>query len=263
MLAWYSGHFIADKIILRHVAPGWSIPAKHTSLFRAGEFTDEAILYGILRGCSDVMRYNYKNNLHYLHIDHGYFKRSRQGYFDGHFRISLDNTQASYKEVNLPSDRAKKLDVTIKDWQDNPHGLILIIPHTPHFEIFYGVDRKKWIETVIAKIGDRPYKIREKTDTTPLEEDLRAAKCVITFNSNTALEAIFAGVPAIATSKHSVLPSWNNLTINNLDKALEVCSKLDRQKLLNYLSYHQFTLDEMERGIAKNIIAQLRKDNLY
>jgi hypothetical protein len=261
MIAWYSSHFASEKVMLS-ASRGWKIPAKHTSLFNKVKDKDEAILYGILRGCGDVIHTNFKNGIDYLHIDNGYIKPK---HFDGYFRVSLNDTQAHYKDVDLPADRFKKLNIKLEDWRDNDSGLILILPPSEAFAIFYGIDIKKWISNIVAKLNGRPYKIREKNDPNniKLEEDLKYAKCVIAFNSNAALEATIFGVPAIVVSNHSVIREWNNLTLNNINDCYDKSIKLDRNKLLNFVSYHQFTLDEMEKGIAPVIIKEMRKENVY
>jgi len=68
MIAWYTNHFISQKV-MRSVAIGFKSIAKDTCLFKEGVkkgiFKDEAILYGILRGCSDVIHHNFKNGLDY------------------------------------------------------------------------------------------------------------------------------------------------------------------------------------------------------
>jgi len=260
MKGWYTSHVHSEKV-MKHVQTGWKIPVCHTDRFsKKGAEHEEAIMYGILRGCADVIHHHFKNGIDYLHIDNGYFKRH---HYSGYYRVSLNDTQARYKDIALPSERAKKLDVKIRDWVRNENGYVLIIPHTPAFEIFYGVDIKKWTDTTIKKLNGRPYKIRDKNATTPLEEDLKSASCVITFNSNAALEAILAGIPAIATSNHSVIKSWNKLTMDNVEDCFDKCSALDREKLVNFLSYHQFTLDEIDKGIAPAIIKEMRKENVY
>ena len=258
-IAWYTDHFISEKVMLA-ASRGFRTPAKHTSLFRKGEHNSEALLYGVLRGCSDVIHYNFKNGHDYLHIDRGYIKPH---HFSGYYRISLNDTQAHYKDVALPSERAKKLNVTIRDWQDNENGLVLILPPTEAMAIFYGIDMKKWLDTTIKKLNGRPYKVRTKEDHVSLEDDLKTAKCVITFNSNAALDAVLFGVPAIVTSQHSVVRDWNGLTMNNVEDCYDKSVDLDRNKLLNFVAYHQFTLDEIEKGIAPAIIKEMRKEGAY
>lgn len=259
MIAWYSSHPISEKIIIS-VVRGWKVPSKHTSLFHKEKDSSEAVLYGILRGCSDIIHRNFKNKIDYIHIDHGYINHH---HFDGYYRFSLNDTQARYKNIDLPSDRAKKLNVELVDWVDNDYGVVLIIPPTAAICIFYGIDVDKWLKNIITKIGSRPYKIREKTDYKPLSEDLKIAKCVITFNSNSALEATIAGIPAIVVSNHSVIRDWNNLTLNNIEDCYEKSINCDRNKLINFVAYHQFTLDEVEKGIAPSIIKEMRKENVY
>lgn len=265
MLAWYTNHFISQRVMLS-VKNGFKVVSKDTSLFkegaRKGLFKDEAILYGILRGCSDVIHHNFRNGCDYLHIDKGYLKPH---HFSGYYRISLNDTQAHYKEVKLPSDRLEQLQIKLKDWQENKSGYVLIIPPTEAICIFYGIDCAQWIKTTIHKLNGKPYKIRAKEDmeTISLESDLKAASCVITFNSNVALEATIAGVPVIATSKHSVVRDWNNLTMIDLETCFEKSVGLDREKLLKFVSYHQFTLKEIDKGLAAAIIKKMRAENVY
>ena len=257
--AWYTSHAISEKIMLS-VSRGFRIPAKHTSLFHKHKDKNEAILYGILRGCSDVMHNNFKNGVSYLHIDLGYIGR---GHFDGYYRFSLNNTQAHYIDVDLPSERAKKLDITLRDWQDNEAGIVLIIPPTEPIAIFYGIDIEDWINKTIKKINGHPYKVRYKNDAKPIEEDFKIAKCAITFNSNSALDATIWGVPVIATSSHSIIKSWNSLTMADFADCYKKSIGLNREKLINYISYHQFTLDEVEKGIAPAIIKEMRQEGVY
>lgn len=266
MIAWYTNHYISQKVMLS-IKDGFNVISKDTSLFKEGVkknmFKEEAILYGILRGCSDVIHYNFRNNLDYLHIDKGYIG---DNHFTGYYRISLNDTQARYKEIDLPDDRRLALNkyFTLKDWQKKD-GYYLIVPPTEAIAIFYGIDIKKWIDTTIHKLAGKPHKIRQKNDLSniPLENDLAQAKCVITFNSNVALDATIAGVPVIATSQHSVIKNWNNLTMINLDDCYDKSILLDRKKLLNFIAYHQFTLTEIERGLAKAIIKKMREKNVY
>ena len=241
MIAWYTKHFISVKI-MRSVAIGFRCNSKDTSLFkdgaRKGMFKEEAILYGILRGCSDVIHYNFKNGLDYLHLDLGYINRSlhNKGQFDGYYRISLNDTQSHYKDVNLPNDRLEKLNIKIEPWQENKHGYFLICPPTDAMCIFYGIDVKKWTDTTIQKLGNRPYKIRPKNDVSvDLKDDLIGAKAIITFNSNVAVDATLQGIPVIATSQHSIIRNWSNLTMSNLDDCIEKSQLLDREKLFRFI----------------------------
>ena len=71
------------------------------------------------------------------------------------------------------------------------------------------------------------------------------------------------GIPAIATSQHSVIKNWNNLTMSNLDNCIEISQNLDRDKLLRFISYHQFTLKEIESGLAFAIIKKMKEQGAY
>jgi hypothetical protein len=80
----------------------------------------------------------------------------------------------------------------------------------------------------------------------PLFKELTQAHAVVTFNSNTAVEALLYGVPVFAFDEGSMV--WNvcNRELRDLDNPSEPA----RQKWLNNLCYAQWTLAEMSEGLA-------------
>ena len=119
------------------------------------------------------------------------------------------------------------------------------------------VDAKSWGQKVadeLKKYTDRPVEFRSKTNKktrTSLYQQLLDGDyyCTISINSNSAVESIWAGVPAITLDKHvSNAVTRNSLgEINNLYYG-------PLGDWLAWLSYCQFTFDELMDGTALDIV---------
>lgn len=83
-----------------------------------------------------------------------------------------------------------------------------------------------------------------------LEESLRKAKAVWTFNSNSAVDALINGVPAVTADPGSMVYSQ---TATSIDEALIYP---DRTRLLNQLAWCQWTLEELRDGTAWDHVKQ-------
>lgn len=136
---------------------------------------------------------------------------------------------------------------------------VLIIPPSLHVCKVYGLDQQKWIKEQkekLKKVTDRPIKVRKKQGTrktrTTLYQDVledKSVYCVVGYNSNALTEAVWAGVPIITLGNHITNPvSRNSIEqINDLYRD-------DVSQWLCYLSYSQFTSEEIYNGTAKKIL---------
>jgi hypothetical protein len=119
------------------------------------------------------------------------------------------------------------------------------------------VEAKSWGKQVadeLKKYTDRPIEFRSKTNKktrTSLYQQLATGDyyCTVSINSNSAVESIWAGIPAITLNRHvsnpvtkSSLSDVNNLYYGPLGDWLA------------WLSYCQFTFDELMDGTALDII---------
>ena len=119
------------------------------------------------------------------------------------------------------------------------------------------VDVTSWTENVVKELRtytDRPIVIRSKTNKktrTSLYNTLVNGDyyCTISINSNSAVESIWAGIPAITLDKHVS----NTVTRNNLSQINDLYYG-PLGDWLAWLSYCQFTYDELMDGTALNII---------
>jgi hypothetical protein len=248
---WHTGHQINEKLSLAlHAGIPESI-LKHT------EWADNyihstnkhvAVGYGILRGTGDIFKHNTKHKIDYWEVDRGYINPN---HFEGYYRISKNGLQAVYQDKDLPSDRLDKLKYKRENWF-NPKGKIIVCPPTDYIEKYYGLPEGDWLECItkyLDTIG-RPYKVRTKDITTPLDHDLQDAYCVVTFNSNVAVDATIKGLPVITDC--SILNGWNDNQIGERMASGTLEPQNDNQvdKLLRLISYNQFTLEEIRNGTA-------------
>lgn len=82
----------------------------------------------------------------------------------------------------------------------------------------------------------------------PILDVLKDAHCLVTFASNSACDAIFAGVPAIVLGPHVATPMANN-DLTSIAQPFFPAEK-DRSRWCARLGYEMWTLKEMANGEA-------------
>jgi hypothetical protein len=157
---------------------------------------------------------------------------------------------------DAPADRLKNFTSFPQPWKEEGDRIMVVEPGPFAASIFHA-DPKLWryqIESELRKYTDKPIVFRTKTNKktrqslykTLCNEDFY---CTVSINSNSAVESIWAGIPAITLDKHISNP----VTVNSLDQV----NNLYRGPLGNWLawlSYCQFTYDELMDGTAYSII---------
>jgi hypothetical protein len=169
--------------------------------------------------------------------------------------------------MDVPSDRWNQLvnfnpNLEYKGWKRTGSKILIVLSTDKPFN-YYGHDRSKWLEKVIAtlkKYTDREIVIREKAsrgertnDTIydALDNDIYA---LVTYNSIAAVEAIQYGIPAFALAPTAADPVGNkDLTlIENPNRPSEEVI----QRWLHSIAYGQFSLDEIITGSAWRIVLE-------
>jgi hypothetical protein len=87
----------------------------------------------------------------------------------------------------------------------------------------------------------------------PLTKALEQAHCVVTFNSNAAIESIINGVPAFVLSPVHAAKPVANTNLSNIEKPFYPDTDL-LHKWLRNLAYQQFHNSELENGSALRIL---------
>jgi len=156
----------------------------------------------------------------------------------------------------------KRLDTEFKGWQSGEH--ILVCPSSPTVTSYInGISQEEWIKQTtdeIQKCTDRPIRLRNKPRpgnkwwNTDIKDDLKGAHCLVTNMSLAAVDAITSGVPCITDEKNVA----NFVSSQDISK-INLPFKPDNNKInkwMNMLSYNQFTIKEIEDGIAFKVLQE-------
>lgn len=163
----------------------------------------------------------------------------------------------------------------LKPWR--PDGdYILLMGQVPGDASLQGRDLQRWYEDT-AKVAETVYKKpvifrphpealkkghKQKIDglkncTLPLEDSLEFAHLVVTFNSNSAVNSIVEGVPAIAFDKGTM--AWD-VVGRRIGERLTPC----RKKWAESLAWKQWTIQEITSGYALlPFVSRIRYDQRY
>lgn len=261
---WRTDHIINEKVTQalrwgsQKLSPDNGFPIKHVSLYDPEKRAVPSISYGILRGTGNIFKHCQSTNTEWWELDRGYFRASvhEKNQFDGYYRISAYGTRAGYCEIDVSSDRLARLNIEIKPWSNKSDGHIIYVPPTQAVKEFYGPLCEQWEQDAQWTLKNTGRRIiySQKTDTLPVKAYFDGAYCLVTFNSNSAIDALAAGIPAITWSPDVF--DWNLKTLHDIETDLMA---FDREKLFRFLSYNQFTLDEFRAGYAWETAHSIQK----
>jgi hypothetical protein len=186
--------------------------------------------------------------------DHGYFRRGQ------YFRVIRNAWQPIVTGETYPADRFERLHVELyPHWRDGRS--IVICPNSPQYLSWWGIDAQQWIADLTATFKrlapDRPVITRWKTQVRerPLRLDLHEAYLVVAFSSASAVEALAAGVPVLTLAPWA---STAPMGITDPERVNEPYypSMAERDQFLFNLAYHQWTLQEMQDGVAWRMLCE-------
>ncbi len=182
-------------------------------------------------------------------------------YDNTYFRICKGNIHSIRFHVPTP-DRwnileKKGIDCTFKGWRDSG-DYVLLCPSSPTVSYHInGLSQEDWIKQVgeeLSKHTDRPIKVRNKPRpgnefwNTDIKDDLKNAWCVVTNMSLSAIDGILNMTPAFTHQRHVAYPVTSR-DISKVEKPLKPGRKTI-QEWLHMIANHQFTLQEIEDGLA-------------
>lgn len=173
------------------------------------------------------------------------------------------NGYADFMNQGMPDDRWKKFEakgVCLNDWKEPGSGkFILIAGQVPGDASHAGlVNIEEWYKKSqirLQMLSDFPVKFRphplaltpsRRQLLVPLAQDLYEAEAVVTFNSNTSVDAIFAGTPVICVNEGCMAWDVAQHSVEDINRLI----RPDRQQWVNDLSYAQWDIDEIKAGEA-------------
>lgn len=170
------------------------------------------------------------------------------------------NGRADFRNHGSRRDRWDFLGVDLAAWRDGGERVV-VCGQVPWDASVQHHDHIGWCQSICAKLSRaghevafRPhpfgarvdYGTRVQLSMRPLCDDFEDARCVVTFNSNAAVEAAIAGVPVFAFDEGSMAWPIANKTLDAIDNP----ARPDRAQWAYDLAYTQWTPAEMARGEA-------------
>ena len=183
-----------------------------------------------------------------------------------YFRIIKGGIHTNKFSATTPDRRNKLIkqgiDAEFKGWKDNGE-YILLCPSSPMVCYYINnLTQEDWLKQVgeeIRKHTDRPIKMRNKPRPsnefwgTDIKDDLKNAWCVVTNMSLAAIDGVLNMTPAFTHQKHVAS------LITGQHELVERPYKPEREKVeewLNMVANHQFTIQEIEDGLAFDILKE-------
>lgn len=243
------------------------------------EPSEVAVIFGVYKSKipqswprGEVFRRQREKNLDVVVLETGYINRG-----DGenhHYAAGFNglNGRADFRNRNMPDDRLMLLRkaslLRVLRWRERGDRVI-ICGQVPWDASVEGSDHQLWLQATLERL--RAYTKREVVfrphpkalgaykkmncpiSTIPMSEELRnPPHAVVTYNSNSGVEALIEGIPVFAADHGSMCWELANKSLVSID----VPNMPDRTQWLNDLCYTQWTLDEMRSGEAWNHLAR-------
>jgi hypothetical protein len=170
---------------------------------------------------------------------------------------------AYFCERTVPFDRWESFGIPLKPWRYRHDGPIVICGQLPRDTQVQDVDFIGWVKYVFSYYQERGLKVMFRPhpmdkdphqfgidakylDFRTLEKTLDDARCLVTFNSTSAVDGIIAGVPTIVADKGSIA---HDIAQNDIDDVFRLEAP-DRTVFCSMLGYSQWSLDEIKEGLA-------------
>lgn len=181
--------------------------------------------------------------------DHAYYRRGK------YYRVTKNayQYQPTADEIQRATpERFTACPMTAEpDWRDGG-ATVVICPNSEPYMARHGVNAKEWAVDCarqVAQHTDRSIVVRWKAQVgrRPFYLDLHEAFAVVVYNSNAAVEALAAGVPVFVTCPWA---STFSMGLNDLALIESPYRPDNRLEFLWTLANHQWSLDEISRGLA-------------
>ena len=219
-------------------AHGWELDASEYPFYRGGD----AAVWGLIRGAKLVKQAVKVSKATYYALDNAYLRRNH------YYRVTRNGFQHT-QVVERPSDRWKTLGLEVKPWRKDGRK-ILVCESSKH--CFGYLESPHWTLDIVGRLREitqRPVEIRPKVMHGVISpRELRNVWAVVTHVSACAVDALLYGVPVFVTGPGAALPLSGRL------EDIERPVYPDRTPFFRSLAYAQFSVNEIRRGVAKQIL---------
>lgn len=213
-------------------------------------------MYGFLRGLLTTLKQARLEHRSWVYIDRGYFGATYGDDHSGFFRVTKNAYQHDGKGAADPS-RWQRLGLRIEPWQMKGEHILVCPPGDIFAKAIGGFTSSEWIArtlSALSKASKRPVRVRIKADAQrrPLAADLERCHALVTYMSNTAVEALLAGVPVFCTGP-SAAQSMGKSNVAEIEAPVY---REDRERWAAVLADNQWTLDELRAGLANHVFEE-------
>lgn len=226
--------------------------------------SDIAVVFGVRKSRiqlsyprGHVIEEQRRRRLGVIVLETGYIRRGDG--IDNYYAAGFGalNGRANFRNKGMPKDRFKELGVELKPWRDGEH--VLLCAQVPWDASVDHVDYLPWLQhtaDVLVNVSKRPVVFRAhpmaalqapagcRSTSGSLEKDLEKAHAVVSFNSNTGVDALLAGVAPFAFDEGSMVWGVCNRTLDKVNEPW----KPEREQWARDLAYAQWTPGEMSQG---------------
>ena len=150
-----------------------------------------AVVHGVLRGNSAVIREAESRNLPWCYVDNAYF---------GKYKRVIFNATAP---ITFREGRRFEHNTQLEKWRGGQGDYILVLPPSPpYMDTFDCRNFLNYCAHTINQYTGKPIIVRAKPakgrKAPPLEEQIRGAYAVVSWGSAVSLEALRLGIPTIS-----------------------------------------------------------------
>lgn len=230
------------------------------------EPSDTAVIFGVYKSKvrkswprGKVFRQQRENKKDVIVLETGYVRRGdgENHYYAAGFNGL--NGRADFRNKSMGVERWAKLDVPLKPYSRG--NKVILCAQVPWDASVEGSNHPAWVLETAQKLKamtPRPIVFRPhplaplppikglEYSQKPLAEDLKDAHCVVTFNSNSAVEALIDGKPVFAFDEGSMVWELANKNLGDLEEPRVP----DRKQWAANLAFAQWTPAEMSEGHA-------------
>lgn len=226
---------------------------------------DVAVIFGTVKNSfaktktkGEIMR---QHGRPVLMIERGYVRREE--YWSAGWSTGGINGHVDFCNADSPPDRWDMLGVNLAPIREDDNSkYVLVCGQVPWDTAVQHTDHYQWVRDTISFYRDElerdvrfrghPYAIERGADygfassTRSLSEDMAGAGRVVTFNSNTGVDAVIAGVSTECDDEGSMVAGLC------FGVPLMPYQDEERRRWANKIAYAQWTESEFRDGVAQN-----------
>lgn len=231
--------------------------------------TDVAMMFGVKGKSREILKTHRMLNLGVVFMDKGWTRGGGEGGHTEYTRccVNASHPNGYFQLVKHPSDRFDRLGIDFKPRQASANGHVLVALNSQKYANFHGLgDAHDYAVKLISKVrkqtarhivyrpkpswdGGKPIPGSSFSSRHCLIGDaLRGCHVLITHGATAAMDAIIAGVPAIAIG-HSIASPVCGREVETIEDPFWPSDKAKMQWAYD-MAYTQWTNTELRSGVA-------------